>query len=59
MTVAPATRRKPWKQNDILMIKQYRIECPWCGELPDGPFPCAVDANAARQAHWRIHRDER
>lgn len=47
------------KQTDIVMVRQYRVHCPQCGDLPDSPFDAQVDARGAQRLHWQHHRDER
>jgi hypothetical protein len=55
----PATPQPIHAQMDIKMIKQYRVVCPQCGELPDSPFLGAADGFKARRDHWADHRDGR
>jgi len=62
LTGAPLTPARPQPvhaQMDIKMIKQYRVVCPQCGDLPDSPYLGAADGFKARRDHWTDHRDER
>jgi hypothetical protein len=55
----PPPQRHVYAQMDIQVIKQFRVLCPQCGELPDSPYGGLSDATTARRNHWTDHRDER